>query len=112
MPDGKKTIIAAMVVLVAVCGGIATLLLRQDAAKPHAVTIRWNPPGAGSKPVRYNVYRGTTNGGPYTRIGSANEPKYVDTLVVSGQTYYYVTTSVDKGGQESRYSGEISARIP
>jgi fibronectin type 3 domain-containing protein len=37
---------------------------------------------------------------------------YDDTSVQSGTTYYYVTTSVDSGGDESAYSNQATAAIP
>jgi fibronectin type 3 domain-containing protein len=62
----------------------------------------------------YNVYRGTVSGGLYTKINSAlfTALTYTDSTVQSGTTYYYVTTAVDSGGNESVYSNEVSAPIP
>ena len=62
----------------------------------------------------YNVYRGTTNGGPYTQINSSliTTLTYTDTAVTSGNIYYYVCTSVDSQGVESIYSDQVSAQIP
>ncbi len=37
---------------------------------------------------------------------------YTDTTVMTGTTYYYVTTAVDGSGNESVYSNEVSAVIP
>jgi fibronectin type 3 domain-containing protein len=37
---------------------------------------------------------------------------YTDSSVVSGQTYYFVTTEVDSTGAESVYSNEAVAAIP
>jgi len=61
----------------------------------------------------YNVYRGTTDGGPYSRINSTliGTPSYIDTSVASGVTYYYVTTAVNTAG-ESAYSNQATATIP
>jgi hypothetical protein len=77
----------------------------------HSVTLNWND----SQPVTgYNVYRGTTSGGPYsTKLTSAllSTPDYVDTTVQSGATYYYVATAVDANG-ESGYSNQAAAVIP
>ena len=60
----------------------------------------------------YNVYRGTTSGGPYTKIspGSGVDLRlfYPDTTVTHGTTYYYVITAV-AGGVEGTDSGEVSA---
>jgi fibronectin type 3 domain-containing protein len=64
--------------------------------------------------VGYNVYRGTTSGGPYVKINSSliTTLTYTDTTVQSGTTYYYVATSVDSSGDESVDSVEVSAPIP
>jgi fibronectin type 3 domain-containing protein len=37
---------------------------------------------------------------------------YTDSTVVSGTTYYYVTTEVNAQGQESGYSNVVKAAIP
>jgi len=37
---------------------------------------------------------------------------YTDATVVNGQTYYYVLTAVDPGGDESDFSHEIQEDIP
>jgi hypothetical protein len=56
----------------------------------------------------YNIFRGNTSGGPYSKINSVLDPNtaYTDNSVVSGQTYYYVTTALDSSGHESRGSNE------
>lgn len=84
-------------------------------ARPHSVTLSWQAPrvDAGSVIVGYNVYRSTTSGGPYVKLASrVPEPRYEDRLVNSDRTYYYVVTSVDQAGRESRFSGEARAVIP
>lgn len=62
----------------------------------------------------YNIYRGTTSGGPYTKINSALDTTvtYSDLAVQDGVTYYYVTTAVNNQGQESSYSNQSSAMVP
>jgi len=57
----------------------------------------------------YNVYRGTTSGGPYTEIATGVTNTYTDTAVVVGTTYYYVMTA-DNGTSESLYSPEANAK--
>jgi fibronectin type 3 domain-containing protein len=37
---------------------------------------------------------------------------YTDSTVVSGQTYYYVATTVDGSSNESGYSNQAQAVIP
>jgi hypothetical protein len=78
----------------------------------HSVSLSWTD--SGSAIVGYNVYRGSGSGGPYAKINSAldSTTAYTDTSVLAGQTYYYVTTSVDGSGMESGYSNEAQAVIP
>ena len=78
----------------------------------HSVNLSWDP-GSGS-PVGYNVYRGNAYAGPFQMINTALDAStnYTDDTVVSGATYYYVTTEVDAQGQESAYSNEVKAVIP
>jgi len=78
----------------------------------HSVSLSWTP--SSSTYSGFNVYRGTTSGGPYTRVDSSmvSSATYNDASVISGQTYYYVATQVDTTGAESGYSSEVSALIP
>jgi phosphatidylethanolamine-binding protein (PEBP) family uncharacterized protein len=65
-------------------------------AGTHDVILSWTAsttPGV----VGYDVYRGTTSGGPYpTELNSTpiNGTTYSDETVQAGQTYYYVVTAV------------------
>jgi hypothetical protein len=79
----------------------------------HTVALSWTA-STSSNITSYNVYRGTTSGGPYTQLGSVPEPTttYSDTSVTDGQTYYYVTTTVNSNSQESAYSNQATAVIP
>jgi len=78
----------------------------------HSVNLSWSADT--SSVVGFYVYRGTQAGGPYTRVNSSLQTSmtYLDTNVLSGQTYYYVTTDVDSSGLESPYSNEALATIP
>jgi fibronectin type 3 domain-containing protein len=78
----------------------------------HSVTLNWT--ASTSTVSGYNVYRSTVSGGPYTKLNSTPiaATTYVDTTVQSGQTYYYVVTSVDSSGVESTDSSEVSAIVP
>lgn len=78
----------------------------------HQATLSWT---ASSSPVMgYNVYRGPQTGGPYTRLntGIITANTFVDTTVVSGETYFYVATAVSSLGVESGFSNEVVAVIP
>ena len=79
---------------------------------PHVVSLNWS---ASTSPnvSYYKVYRGTVNGGPYTRLATnVSVTSYTDSSVQSGTTYYYVTTAVDSSGVESGYSDIAPAAIP
>lgn len=81
----------------------------------HAANLSWT---ASTSPniSYYNIYRGTTSGGPYSKISSTTANSgvttYQDTSVQAGHTYYYVGTAVDVSGNESGYSNQATAPIP
>ncbi len=79
---------------------------------PHRVMLNWTPP-TGIVVDGYNLYRGSTAGGPYAKVNSAllTGTVYTDTGVVAGGTYFYVATS-SLLGTESVYSNEASGTIP
>ena len=78
----------------------------------HSVDLSWT--ASTSSVVGYNIYRGTTSGGPYSKINTTLEASttYTDGSVASGATYYYVTTAVNGSGVESTYSNQATALIP
>src|SRR5882672_318851 len=78
----------------------------------HSAALSWT--ASTSTVSGYNVYRGTVNGGPYTLINLSlvTGLSYTDTTVVSGVTYYYVTTAVDSTGAQSVDSNQVTAVIP
>jgi fibronectin type 3 domain-containing protein len=71
------------------------------------VQLVWTDTGAAS----YNVYRGTTMGGPYSLIANTTSTysTYLDTDVVNGVTYYYVVRPAALNGDELCQSNEASA---
>ncbi len=72
------------------------------------VTLAWTPVvGATS----YNVKRSITSGGPYGNIANVTTTNYTDTTVFNGNTYYYVVSALNAGG-ESANSAEVSATVP
>lgn len=78
----------------------------------HSVNLSWQ--ASTSSVAGYNVYRATTNGGPYSKInpGLVTSLHFADASVTSGNTYYYVSTAVDSSGSESSYSNQATAQIP
>ncbi len=77
----------------------------------HTVSLTWD---ASPDAIGYNVYRGTVAGGPYQMINPSlnGTTSYTDSTVVSGQTYYYVTTAVNSNMNESGYSNQDPVVIP
>jgi fibronectin type 3 domain-containing protein len=83
------------------------------AAPSYAAVLNWTA-STSSDVTGYNVYRSTVSGGSYSKINSSlvAGSTYTDSTVVSGNTYYYVTASVDTSGIESLDSNEVQAVIP
>jgi hypothetical protein len=79
----------------------------------HTVNLWWNA-STSSSISGYNVYRGPSPTGPFSRINPAVNTalSYSDSAVQSGTTYYYVTTAVDASGAESSYSNQVTAAVP
>jgi hypothetical protein len=78
----------------------------------HSVVLSWNP--SASVVTGYFIYRSTVTGGPYSKLNSSLDPStsYTDGTVASGQTYFYVVTSVDSSNVESGYSNEVAIAVP
>ena len=78
----------------------------------NSVALSWF--ASTSLVLGYNIYRGTVNGGPYTKINPSlvTGLSYTDSAVTSGSIYYYVCTSVDSAGLESIFSNQVIAQVP
>jgi hypothetical protein len=114
-PSQAKRRLAAVLlalVLVAACGGGSLTVTPPPGS--HYVVLSWTAsttPGV----IGYNVYRGTTSGGPYSKLNSSpvTGTTYTDDTVQAGATYYYVGTAVASDGvTESAYSDQASATVP
>jgi hypothetical protein len=83
----------------------ATLTAR---AKPGEVQTNWT---AVAGAAGYNIYRSTTDGGPYTKIASvpASQRLYIDRGLTNNTTYYYVVRPAALNGSESCQSNQASA---
>jgi hypothetical protein len=91
-----------------------TTALSAKATQPagHAVALSWHSsPG---NVTGYNIYRGITAQGPFTKLNSAPQaqPSYTDSSVQAGATYIYRTTATNKNGKESKFSNQIQVTIP
>jgi fibronectin type 3 domain-containing protein len=92
-------------------GPLALSIEREDGT--YVVKLSWTA-SISQNVAGYNVYRGTTPGGPYMKLNSTlhKNTSYTDRRVNDGETYYYVTTAVNSTGQESEYSNQAEAVIP
>src|SRR5271154_2934002 len=96
----KKIIVLGVVLLLLGVVGFFAFPSR----KPHSVTLNWNAPApeAGVEVVGYNIYRSTSSGGPFVKIASRVPGlTYHDSIVITGRTYFYVVTTVDRRDRES-----------
>ena len=59
----------------------------------------------------YNLYRSTTNGGPYTQVNTSllTARTFSDSGLTNGTTYYYVVKAVDTSSNVSNASSQASA---
>lgn len=104
MSKGFVVVIAGFLLVIAVS---AYRFAQQSPKKPHSVTLTWDAsPGADS----YNVYRRTEDTA-FSKIGTAQINKYVDTPVPSGTVLIYGVATVSKE-QESAISKEIRVQVP
>jgi len=86
----------------------APTALRIATVAASSLTLAWEPVTAPDL-YRYEVLRGTTAGGPYASIGTAQEPSFTDDTVSTGAAYVYVVTAVDTSFNRSTYSQEVAA---
>jgi len=114
-PAAAGSVTGSVIVTTNTTSVSATLAFSGTGVQPpvsHSTSLTWSP--APSAVIGYNVYRGTTTGGSYSRLNTAplSATSYVDNAVQSGSTYYYVATSVDNSNVESSYSNETSVLVP
>lgn len=102
---GTSTTGAASAIVGATLNGMGT------SAPQHNISLNWQ--ASTSQVVGYNVYRSGQNGGPYSKVSSADaSTAYADGAVQAGSTYYYVVTAIDGSGNESVYSNQAQAIVP
>jgi hypothetical protein len=79
----------------------------------HTVTLSWIA-SVSPNVIGYNVYRATSSGGPYAKVNGSpvGATTYLDSNVSSGQSYFYVATTVDSSNHESAYSTQATAIVP
>jgi fibronectin type 3 domain-containing protein len=99
--------------VVVMCIAVLWLEAGLRASDHHHIDLSWQA-STSTDVIGYNVYRGTRQGGPYTKLNSSpiRETRYVDGDVRAGQTYFYVIRAVNGKGVESTPSGEVKAKTP
>jgi len=75
------------------------------------VRIAWNA-NTESDLAAYNVYYGTSSGNYSACINVGTATSYRIDNLTQGKTYYFIVTALDKAGNESADSAEVSATIP
>jgi len=74
----------------------------------QSITLNW---GADSN-LYYDVYRSSSNGGPYSLIYRVVGTNFIDTTASSNSVpYYYVVTGLNAFGDESGYSTPAAATV-
>jgi Abnormal spindle-like microcephaly-assoc'd, ASPM-SPD-2-Hydin len=81
-------------------------------SQQQSVTLNWD--ASTSRVVGYFVYRSSKPSGPYAKLNPEASPEtsYTDSSVLSGQTYFYVVTSVNSENIESAYSKQVLVTVP
>ena len=80
-----------------------------------AVNLTWNSSTTpADKLSGYNIYRSSTPGGPYSKLGNVvgEATTFNDTNILPGDTYYYVVRTCNLSGAESADSNEANCLIP
>jgi fibronectin type 3 domain-containing protein len=96
--------------------GTATITLSGTCtAAFYTVNLSWNAPSTSTDPVAgYNIYRTLSDSSKYVLLNSSidTDTSYADSTVMSGNTYGYITTTLDASGVESSPSNVFTVTIP
>ncbi|WP_180539278.1 hypothetical protein [Nevskia soli] len=78
--------------------------------KKPRIDLTWS---AQQGATSYNILRGTTNNGPYTKVGTSNGSAFLDNTsgLVNGDTYYYVIQPIINGAEVCQ-SNQATVTIP
>ena len=84
----------------------------------HGITVGISETNNADLATGFNIYRSTVSGSGYVKLNPVPLPatttSYLDPIsgLTGGTTYFYVATSVDSLGIESKFSKEASAVAP
>jgi hypothetical protein len=110
----RLPLVLLALVFAAACGGGSGRTVSPPSSS-HYVVLSWTA-STTADVIGYNLYRGTTSGGPYPtklNVSPVTGTSFTDNTVQAGETYYYVATAVGSDGvTESGYSDETSATVP
>jgi hypothetical protein len=110
--QGAVYVVLLLTVLVVVLSAAQS---RLTADHPGSVTLAWDPtPSPCVTEFGYNLYRGEKSGSYSAQPVNKQlikEPKYTDTSVLAGKTYYYVVKT-KCGNTESAPSNELKVDVP
>jgi len=78
----------------------------------ESVALSWV--ASTSQVIGYNVYRGASSSGPYTKLTSSPDAhtSFTDSTVSDNKTYYYYVTSVNSSNVESAPSNQVTVNVP
>lgn len=101
---GQKRTLLCVLALVLICMNPLT-------AMAAGIRIAWNA-NTEADLAGYNVYYGTSPGKYSACINVGNVCSYKVDNLTQGKTYYFIVTALDKAGNESADSAEVSATLP
>ena len=76
------------------------------------IALTWQAGSGGTAVTAWKVYRSLTSGGAATMIASGPNPRYTNTGLSAGTTYYYRISAVDASLVESAKSAEVQSTTP
>jgi len=92
---------------------MGTSLVSLAGAATQSVALDWDDNDEPDMDY-YNVYRSTSNAGPYVKINTTGVrvSEYRDVSVEAGKVYFYKVTAVDTFANESNFSDLASVTLP
>lgn len=109
-PTGPGNLIVVITSIASTSTVVATVTDAPSTVTNGSIDLSWDPSDSPDV-VAYNVYRSIASGEQYIRVGQVTGTAFTDNNVNQGMTYFYVVTAVDRSGEESLYSDEVSGTV-